>query len=94
MRENLLCQFELIILYFDIERNLAVVCPLKMGHNCIGMFMVTCFYDEDSVRVFYPFYLFFFFSSYIILSFYLMKTFHVCTPYRKLSLPSNLLAIN
>lgn len=47
MRENLLCQFELIILYFDIERNLAVVCPLKMGHNCIGMFMVTCFYDED-----------------------------------------------
>lgn len=54
----MLYQFEFIILYFDNGRNLGVVFQLKIGHNCIVMLKVIC--DEDSARVFYPFFLFFF----------------------------------
>lgn len=56
----MLYQFEFIILYFDNGRNLGVVFQLKIGHNCIVMLKVIC--DEDSARVFYPFFLFFFFT--------------------------------
>lgn len=50
----MLYQFEFIILYFDNGRNLGVVFQLKIGHNCIVMLKVIC--DEDSARVFYPFF--------------------------------------
>lgn len=53
----MLYQFEFIILYFDNGRN-----QLKIGHNCIVMLKVIC--DEDSARVFYPFFFYFFFTFY------------------------------
>lgn len=58
----MLYQFEFIILYFDNGRNLGVVFQLKIGHNCTVMLKVIC--DEDSARVFYPFFFYFFFTFY------------------------------
>lgn len=58
----MLDQFESIILYFDNGRNLGVVFQLKNGHNCTVMLKVIC--DEDSARVFYPFFFYFFFTLY------------------------------
>lgn len=55
----MLYQFEFIILYFDNGRNLGVVFQLKIGHNCTVMLKVIC--DEDSARVFYPFFSRFYF---------------------------------
>lgn len=62
----MLYQFEFIILYFDNGRNLGVVFQLKIGRNCIVMLKVIC--DEDSARVFYPFFSIFFLHFIFIIS--------------------------
>lgn len=62
----MLYQFEFIILYFDNGRNLGVVFQLEIGHNCIVMLKVIC--DEDSARVFYPFFSIFFLHFIFIIS--------------------------
>lgn len=62
----MLYQFEFIILYFDNGRNLGVVFQLKIGHNCVVMLKVI--FDEDSARVFYPFFSIFFLHFIFIIS--------------------------